>query len=224
MIDASIDHASLERMQSFEDVKFSFLESLVRRGDLGGLLAFSSGVVEFDDAHICTAWHRRYKQLKLRLEGFAASLACRAYCPRLFVVIGPRSFEAPATGWVDVVRQACRGASVGMAKPDEPRSWVAESYLRVQLDRFLDGNGAEDGGAPLPGTPLNGAFTLGGIARFAAREMGRQIAIEPREVAGWLMVPYVSRSAPVVAPEYSLERTLSPLVAQCAAELRSDAR
>jgi hypothetical protein len=38
------------------------------------------------------------------------------------------------------------------------------------------------------------------------------------------MVPYVSRSAPVVAPEYSLERTLSPLVAQCAAELRGDAR
>jgi len=164
---------------------------------------------------IKTEWHRCYKRAKLRLEGFASRLSCPAYCPRLFVVIGPRSFEAAATGWVDVVRQACESARVGMGMPDEPRSWVAESFLERQINAFLDAPGEAR-----PATPLNGTFSLGLIARFAAQQLGREIAIERRDVAGWLSVPYVSRVAPLIAPEYSLDAVLSPLVARYAAGLR----
>jgi hypothetical protein len=215
VIDASIDHGSLAAMSAHEDAKSTFLERLNSRGGLAGLLAFSSGVAEFDDALIKTEWHRCYKRAKLRLEGFASRLSCPAYCPRLFVVIGPRSFEAAATGWVDVVRQACESARVGMGMPDEPRSWVAESFLERQINAFLDAPGEAR-----PATPLNGTFSLGLIARFAAQQLGREIAIERRDVAGWLSVPYVSRVAPLIAPEYSLDAVLSPLVAKYAAGLR----
>ena len=212
VIDASIDHGSLAAMSAHEDAKSAFLERLHSRGGLAGLVAFSSGVAEFDDALIKTEWHRSYKRAKLRLEGFASRLSCPAYCPRLFVVIGPRSFEAAATGWVDVVRQACDGTRVGMGQPDEPRSWVAEGFLERQINRFLDAPGEAR-----PATPVNGTFSLGLIARFAAQRLGREITIERREVAGWLSVPYVSSVAPLTAPEYSLEAVLSPLVARYAA-------
>lgn len=211
VIDASIDHGSLQAMSAHEEAKSTFLERLNSRGCLAGLMAFSSGVVEFDDALIQTEWHRCYKRAKLRLETFGGRLSCPAYCPRLFVVIGPRSFEAAATGWVDVVRQAGKGSCVGIGSPDEPRSWVAESFICDQIGAFLD--------APAqarPATPLNGTFSLGLIARIAARQLGREITIEPREVKGWLSVPYVSRAPPSIAPEYSLEAILAPLVARSA--------
>jgi len=216
VIDASIDHASLAAMSAHEDAKSAFLERLNSRGGLAGLLAFSSGVAEFDDALIKTEWHRCYKRAKLRLEEFASRLSCPAYCPRLFVVIGPRSFEAAATGWVDVLRQACDGTRVAMGQPHEPRSWVAEGFLGRQINAFLD--------APAearPATPVNGTFSLELIARFAAQQLHREITIERREVAGWLSVPYVSRAAPLIAAEYSLEAVLAPLVAKYAAGLRA---
>jgi hypothetical protein len=215
VIDASVDYTSLGRMEAHEDTKLAFLETLNARGDLGGLLAFSSGVVEFDDAVIKTEWHRRYKRLKLRLEGFAQDLSCPAYCPRLFVIIGPYSFKVATTGWVDVMRQVCAGARVGMAKPSEPRSWVAESFLSEELSRFFDAPGE-----PRRTTPLNGTFCLGEIARFVAEQQNRPIVVEPRDVPGWLSVPYVSRVTPVKAHEYSLEHVLAPLVAAHVASLR----
>jgi len=215
VIDASVDYTSLEHMEAHEDAKLTFLEMLSKRGDLAGLLAFSSGVVEFDDAVIKTEWHRRYKRLKLRLESFVQDLSCPAYCPRLFVVIGPYSLKVATTGWVDVMRQACAGARVGMAMPGEPRSWVAESFLIAELSRFFDAPGEAR-----RTTPLNGTFCLGEIARFVAEQQNRPIILEPREVPGWLSVPYVSRETPVEAHEYSLGHVLAPLVAAHVASLR----
>ena len=216
VIDASIDHGSLGAMSAHEDAKSAFLDRLNSRGGLAGLIAFSSGAAEFDDALIKTEWHRCYKRAKLRLEGFASRVSCPAYCPRLFVVIGPCSFKAAATGWVDVVRQACETTRVGIGMPEQPRSWVAESFLKREINAFLDAPGEAR-----PATPLNGTFSLGLIARFAAQQLGREITIERRDVAGWLSVPYVSRVAPLTAPNYSLEAVLSPLVANYAAGLRS---
>jgi hypothetical protein len=215
VIDASVDYTSLEHMETHEDMKLAFLETLNSRGDLGGLLAFSSGVVEFDDGVIKTEWHRRYKRLKLRLEGFARDLSGPSYCPRLFVVIGPYSFKVATTGWVDVIRQVCAGARVGMAMPGEPRSWVAETFLSGELSRYFDAPGEVR-----RTTPLNGTFCLGEIARFAAEQQNRPIVIEPRAVTGWLSVPYVSRAMPLKAREYALEHVLAPLVAAHAASLR----
>jgi hypothetical protein len=209
VIDASVDYASLQRLVVHEDAKFAFLQALNERGDLRGLLAFSSGVLEFDDVHIKTEWHRQYKQLKLRLETFVENLACPAYCPRLFVVIGPRSFAVTTTGWVDVVRQVCGGNRVGIATPSEPRSWVAEGYLRAQLARFF----FEAPGESLPSTPLNGTFCLGDIARFVAEMLNRPVTMELRDVPGWLSVPYVSHVPPAIRSGYALEEVLAPLVA-----------
>jgi len=216
VIDASIDHGSLEAMLALETAKHAFLERLHARAGLAGLVAFSSGVAEFDESLIRTEWHRRYRQAKLHLERWAGGLSVPAYCPRLFVVIGAQSFTAPTTGWVDVVRQACGSSSVGMGAPDEPRSWVAEAYLGALLHAFLD--------APervLPATPLNGTFSLAQVARLTAQWQGKVVEFEHRTTTSWLSVPYVSRVAPWMAAEYSLEAVLSPLVREYAASLRS---
>lgn len=219
IIDASIDHSSLERMIAHEDAKLAFMEALEARGGLSGLVAFSSGVVEFDDANITTDWHLRYKHLKLRFEAFAQNLSCPAYCPRLFVVIGPRSFRAVTTGWVSIVRQACVGGRVAIAAPAEPRSWVAETYLREVLARFFE--------APeeyRPSTPLNGTFCLGDIARSVAGQLKRSIVIESCDAPGWLSVPYVSHVQPAISPGYALDKILAPLAAVYAADVAGVAR
>lgn len=207
VVDASIDYSSLQNMAAHEDAKLAFLQQLNSRGDLAGLLAFSSGVTEFDDVLINTEWHRRYRQLKIRLERFVSQVSCPAYCPRLFVVIGPRSFEVSTTGWVDVIRQVCAGNLVGISAPKEARSWVAESYLRTELTRFLT--------SPLavrPSTPVNGTFCLGDIARVVAAKLHRTIEIEPRDVSSWLSVPYVSSAAPAKDFDADLVQILAPLV------------
>ncbi len=216
IIDASIDHSSLDRMIAHEDAKLAFLEGLEARGELGALVAFSSGVVEFDNSQIKTDWHLRYKHLKLRLESFVQSLSCPAWCPRLFVVIGPRAFRAATTGWVSIVRQACVGGRVEIAAPTEPRSWVAETYLREVLARFFD--------APQeyrPSTPLNGTFRLGDIARSVARQLNRSIVIESCHAPAWLSVPYVSQAQPATGAGYDLEQVLAPLAAAYAASVGS---
>jgi hypothetical protein len=216
IIDASIDHSSLDRMVAHEDAKLKFLEALEARGDLGGLVAFSSGVVEFENAQIKTDWHLGYKHLKLRLEAFAQSLSCPAYCPRLFVVIGPRSFRAATTGWVSIVRQACVGGRVEIAAPTEPRSWVAEIYLREVLARFFE--------APQeyrPSTPLNGTFCLGDIARSVAGQLKRSIVIESCDAPSWLSVPYVSHVQPATSRGCVLDQILAPLAAAYAASVGS---
>jgi hypothetical protein len=215
VIDASVDYASLENMTAHEDAKMAFLEALRSRGDLAGLVAFSSGAAEFHDACITTEWHRTYKRLKRRLEGFAGRLTVPAYCPRIFVLIGPRSFQVATTGWVDVIRQVCAGTTVAIGAPSEPRSWVAEALLRAELTRFFAAPSE-----PRCGTPLNGTFCLGDIARFAAGRLQRAITIEPRAASGWLSVPYVSREPPLPAPDLSLDSILAPLVASHAATLR----
>lgn len=209
VIDTSVDYGSLQRLVSHEDDKFAFLTELQARGGLAGLLAFSSGVVEFADVHIKTAWHRVYKRLKKRLEELAGSLQCPAYCPRIFVLIGASSFAVPTTGWVDVVQQVCAGDRVGIGAPDEARSWVAEDVLSAEVGQFFDSPGA-----PRPVTPLSGVFSLGEVARITARQLGRAITIEAREMEGWLDVPYVSTASVQTQSALSLASVLAPLVAR----------
>jgi hypothetical protein len=207
VIDASVDYASLERMVAHEDAKLSLIRSLEARGELAGLLAFSSGVVEFADEEITTEWHRRYKRLKLDLEAVARGLSCPAYCPRIFALIGPRSFRFTTLGWVDVIRQACCGARVGIGAPSEPRSWVAEEFLQAELARFFEAPGAE-----WRRTPVNGTFCLRDLALFAATHLNRSIVIEPRAVRSWLSVPYVSGEPSVGVDGCTLEQVLAPIV------------
>jgi hypothetical protein len=207
VIDASIDYASLERMVAHEHAKLAFIRALDTRGELAGLLAFSSGVVEFEDDDITTEWHRRYKRLKLDLEAVARGLSCPAYCPRIFALIGPRSFRVTTLGWVDVIRQVCSGTSVGIGAPSEPRSWLAEDFLQAQLARFF-----ETPGEQLRPTPVNGTFCLRDLAHFTARHLSRSIVIEPRAIGSWLSVPYVSRVPSVTADGCTLEKVLTPIV------------
>ncbi len=214
VIDASVDHASLERMVAHERAKQAFIRSIDARRELAGLMAFSSGAVEFDDADITTDWHRRYKRLKLDLEALVRGLGCPAYCPRIFALMGPRSFRVTTIGWVDVVRQVCSGSRVAIGAPSEPRSWLAEDCLRAELTKFL-----EAPGNPLRSTLVNGTFCLRDVAEFTAAHVGRRIVIEPQYVGGWLRVPYLSGESPT--PGYSLDRVLTPVITAHIASLEA---
>lgn len=207
VIDASVDYTCLERMVAHEHAKLSFIRALEGRGELAGLLAFSSGVVEFEDEHITTEWHRRYKRLKLDIEEVVRSLSCPTYCPRIFALIGPRSFRVTTLGWVDVTRQVCRGTRVGIGAPGEPRSWLAERSLLAELARFFDVPGAQ-----LRRTPVDGTFCLRDVALFTARHLNRPIMIEPHAIGGWLSVPYVSHEPAVTVDRWPLEKVLAPIV------------
>jgi len=205
VIDASVDYASLEQMVDHERAKQAFIHALDARRELAGFVAFSSGAVEFDDADITTEWHRRYKRIKLDLEALIEGLDCPTYCPRIFTLMGPRSFRVATSGWVNVMQQVCSGAKIGIGAPRELRSWLAEDFLWAELIKFF-----ESPGKPLSATPVNGTFCLREVAEFTAAHIGRSIVIESRCVGSWLRVPYVSRES--AAPGYTLAHVLTPVI------------
>lgn len=204
--DCSIDYSSLENMASFENRKRALVLNLAERGILTSFLTISSGAVEFDDRLIQSNFHLEYKRQKLATESLAKMLGDRAYCPRVYTLIGPETFKVKSVGWVNVVAQCLAGERVTIDVRNEPRSWVAEKILSGRIAEWLLGQSQ-----PTVETPTSGVFYMSQLIDYMAVRLKRHIEAAAIPMAGWLTVPYVASG---VSDPVSLEKTVDLCLAR----------
>lgn len=183
LVDASIDYSDMRR---HEADKHALIAKLAGSHDFRLIASFSSGAVDFDDALIANPFYREYKRVKLDNLAFFRSLGTRLFYPKIYTLVGPSSFMAKSTGWVQVLEQAMHG-SVSIAHPLEPRSWVSEACVRRLFAGFAAGGCPEYLDAPVCGT-----FRLADIVAFCEERRGRPVLVGQGQAIPWLRVPYVA--------------------------------
>jgi hypothetical protein len=186
VIDASIDYTSIEKLNEFEQIKKIFFSTLNVNNLLLGIVAFSSGVVDFADDLISDPFYQNYKNQKIKLEEFLSELASPFLCLRIYTLIGSESYKTKGTGWVSVLEAALEANQVEISDPLEPRSWVSEESVADHISKFISRPFGK-----IIMTPISGAFTLFEVVNIASGIKNQSVAITKGGKGKWLTVPYV---------------------------------
>ena len=186
IFDAAIDYSSIKKLNEYEEVKRAYIETLSSKNLLLGIIAFSSGAVDFSDELIANVFYKNYKNQKIKLENFLLGLPTPSLCLRIYTLIGPESFKRKSTGWVSVFEQALESSAVEISDPSELRSWVSEDIVRKYISQFI---GRPSGCNII--TPISGVFNLTRVVEIASNIKNADILIRKTVSQKWLNVPYV---------------------------------
>lgn len=193
VIDASVDHGSSQALAVHESFKRDCIAALGRRALLWRCVGFSSGIAMVEAARIrSSAPHMlEYRRQKLLQEELFAAVACPVFLPRLFTLVGPRTFSGRAAAWAQVLQSRLgRADGVVLNEPHARKAWASEFEVFRRLLSFLAGERPESVTGPL----VQGDFTLHEIAS------GRRLPLPPiaytiGTTEGWLCGDY-SPAAP----------------------------
>jgi len=189
VLDASVDHSSSEALVAHESFKRDCIAAIGRRGLLWRCVGFSSGIAMMNADRVRpTAPHMlEYRRQKLFQEDLFASLGCPIFVPRLFTLVGPRTFATQGTAWAQILRSRIdRAAGVVLNEPHARKAWASEFEVLRRLLGFLGVDRPESVVEPL----VQGDFTLHEIA------CGERLPLPPIRYAvgseeGWLSGDYL---------------------------------
>lgn len=187
VVDASVDYTSISHLRQHETDKWRLIRSLALQHEIGLIASFSSGVTDFEDRQITDLFYLAYKKTKQENLIFYRSLRTRIFFPKIYTLIGPRSYLVKSTGWVDIFEQARVFNEISVAHPYEPRSWTTECTIQ---DLFVDFFMGEQPEYLL--APVCGIFQLADIISFFEELRCCSLTIKKTKANSWLSVPYVA--------------------------------
>lgn len=163
VIDASVDHSSLEAMVTHESFKHDCIRWLSRNNLLLGCIGFSSGITLIKPNQItANANHMlEYRHQKLKQEELFASLSCPIFLPKLFTVVGPLTYVKQSTAWAKILKARVKSQpKTVLNDPHAYKAWASEFEIFKQILAFLNTDKSSNFTHPI----VQGAFTLAGIA------------------------------------------------------------
>jgi hypothetical protein len=163
VMDASVDHGSSEALVVHEKFKRDCIATLARRGLLWRCIGFSSGIAMIDAGRVRpSATHMlEYRRQKLLQEELFATLKCPVFLPRLFTLVGPRTYASQNAAWAQILRHRLdRTTGVVLNEPHARKAWVSEFEVWRCLLRFL----AREQPVSVTGPLVLGDFSLHEIA------------------------------------------------------------
>jgi len=136
-----------------------------------------------------------YRRQKLLQEELSTTLECPVFLPRLFTLIGPRTYASQNAAWAQILRARLESANgVMLHEPHSRKAWASEFEVLRCLVRFL----AADHPVSLTGPIVSGYFTLHEVARGERVPM-RAIDYAIGSGEGWLCGDYMP-ATPLLEP------------------------
>jgi hypothetical protein len=198
VMDASVDHSSSAALSIHEHFKRDCIAALARQGLLWRCIGFSSGITLIDASRIrqSAAHMIEYRRQKLAQQELFESLGCPVFLPRLFTVVGPRTYAGQNAAWAHIFRARLeRSTGIILNEPHSRRAWASEfTVLRCLLGFLADVRPANVNSAI-----VQGEFTLDEIASsFELPLPAMRYSAGSGE--GWLSGDYLPPS-PLVDPQ-----------------------
>lgn len=163
VLDASVDHSSSESLIAHESFKRDCIAAIGRHGLLWRCVGFSSGITLIDAARVRPlATHMlEYRRQKLLQEELFATLGCPVFLPRLFTLVGPRTYARQSAAWAQVLKsRLVRAKDLVLNEPHSRKAWASEFEVLRHLLRFLAAGRPVNVTEPI----VQGEFTLHEIA------------------------------------------------------------
>ncbi len=189
LVDASIDHSSIENMVIHEVFKRNLIDKLNEQKALFKAIGFSSGITLIDSNRIRTsAIHmREYRIQKIEQEVLFESIHCPVFIPNIFTLIGPITYTTQGAAWAQILKARVeRSSGIILNEPNSKKGWTSEFKIFRSLINFL----ATDSPLSTQGPLLCGDFSLSEIAKCSFSNFP-ELHYKIGNVEGWLDGDYL---------------------------------
>lgn len=193
VVDASVDHSSIQALITHETFKRETIATICRYGVLDRTIGFSSGITLLEVNRILPdAVHMlEYRRQKLAQQEQFLNLPCPVFLPRLFTLVGPITYAVQGAAWAQVLKARLkRETGTVLNEPQARKAWTSEFQVTRAVLNFL----AEPTPISTMETIVSGEFTLAQIADDVSLPLPA-LTYTLGQRAGWLVGDYLPPQA-----------------------------